>query len=210
MADPNNEKRRPVARWAWIGGVATVWPALAVALVWRRINWRRPWVSLSVLLNILFLSALAIVALDERTLSQIREDSLQALIVPDCVECEPELLKFCRPRVGSELARIEPNTIHVVHGGVRRGRFEFEDENMHAITEMAAFDEFGRSWINVNFQDGQIIFDHYPNDAEWSPDFSLIDRDLDGMPDQKVDWDLAKRFERTSEIVWHPLIKKDD
>lgn len=171
---------------------------------------RRPWVTLSVLFNVFFISMIAVVALDERTETQREEDRLRVLIEPDCVEFQPEFLEFCRPRIGSELARIEPTTVYVSERGIERVRIEYEDENRQAIADIMAYDEFGRSWVNVDFQDGLISFDHYPDDARWDPDFSLIDRDLDGIPDQKVDWVLRKRFERVGEIIWRPFKKKDD
>lgn len=209
MADPNNKKRPPVVWVVWIVSVAMWWPALAVILAWKRMNWRNAWVSLSVLLNVFFLSMLVIVALDERTDSQKAEDRLQALIEPDCVECQPEFLKFCRPRIGSELARMEPNTIYIAESGLPRARFEYADENTQTITDISAFDEFGRSWMNINFQDGLITFDRYPNDVSSSPDMTFTDRDLDGIPDQKIDWDLVKGFERVGDVVWRPLKKND-
>lgn len=210
MADSNSKNRPPVAWVCWIVGVAIWWPALAVVLVWRRMKGHHGWVSLSVLLNVFFLGMFVIVALDERTESQRADDRIQALIEPDCVECEPDFLKFCRPRIGSELARIEPTAIYVAARGLPRVRFEYEDKSLQAITDIVAYDEFGRSWVNVDFQDGLISFNHYPDDVRSSPDLSFIDRDLDGIPDQKVDWDLVKGFERVGEIVWRPLKKKDD
>lgn len=210
MAESNHKKRPPVAWVVWIVGVAMCWPALAVVLVWRRIKWRNRWVTMSVLLNVLFLIACVIAVSDPRTASQKADDRLHALIEPDCVEWEPDFLRFCRPRIGSDLARIEPSTIYVAERGRPRARFEYEDENMQAITDISAYDEFGRSWMHVNFQDRLISFDHYPDDVSSRPDLSFIDRDLDGIPDQKIDWDLVKGFERVGEIVWRPLKKKDD
>ena len=105
---------------------------------------------------------------------------------------------------------MEPSTIYVAERGRPPARFEYEDENMQAIIEISAYDEFGRSWMNVDFQDRLISFDHYPDDVSSRPDLSFMDRDLDGIPDQKIDWDLVKGFERVGEIVWRPLKKKDD
>jgi len=210
MAGSNNGKRPPVAWVVWIVGVAMWWPALAAGLVWRRMKWRNAWVSLSVILNVFFVSMFVIVSLDERTESQRAEDRLQPLIAPDCIEFEPEALKFCRPRIGSELARIEPNTTYVAERGHPRARFGYEDENIRAITDIQVFDDVGRSCVNVNFKDGLISFDHYPNEGRSSPDLSFMDRDMDGIPDQKIDWDLAIGFERVGEIVWRPMKKKDD
>lgn len=209
MPDTNNWNRPPVAWIVWIVGVAMTWPALAVVLVWRRIKWQNAWVSLSVLLNIFFIGVCVIVALDERTESQRAEERLWTLIEPDCVEFEPEFLKFCRPRIGSDLARRQPTAIFVAELGVPRVLFEYEDENPQTVTDIVAYDKDGRSWVSVNFQAGLVSFDHY-SDASCEPDLSFLDRDLDGIPDKKIDWELKKGFERVGEIVWRPIKKKDD
>lgn len=210
MADSDNKKVPRVETVGIVGVAMLLSPLLAIVLELWRMKWRRAWVSLSVLLNVFFISMFAIVALDERTESQSADEEHETLIGPDCVEYEPEFLKFCRPRNGSDLARTEPNTIYVAAGGLPRARFEYEGENLQAISDISAFDEFGRSWVNVNFRAGLISFDHYPNDARSSPDMTFVDRDLDGIPDQKIDWDLKKGFERVGEVGWRVLKKKDD
>lgn len=208
MRNSRNARRPPVAWVAWITSVAMAWPALAVALVWRRLSWRSAWVSLSVLVNLLFLVTVAIAILDERSLSQRKEDGLQA-VFGDCVGCSPESLTFCRPRAGSEMARVEPNALYVVEAGIPRVRLECENEEMPTISEISTYDELGRRWTIVNFKNHTLSFEHYSDESVGDPDFSLIDRDLDGVPDQKVDWSSSTGFERVGELRWQPLEKKD-
>lgn len=209
MRESRKQRRPPVAWVVWIVGVAMTWPALAVALVWKRLRWRNPWVSLSVLINLLFFVALAIAILDERSLSQREEDSLPAVLWPDCVECRPESLKLCRPRVGSEMARIEPDAIYVVQDGVARVRIAYETADHGSISDISIYDESGRRWTIVDFKDNTLMFEHYSDDLVGNPDFSLIDRDLDGVPDEKVDWNSAKGFERVGELNWQLLVSED-
>jgi hypothetical protein len=174
------------------------------------LKWRHAGIILSVLLNVFFIGVVVVVALDEKAERQRWDEVVRVLSEPNFVEYESEHLRFFRPRTGSELARIEPTAIYAAVDGVPRARFEFEDQELQAITSVSAYDEFGRRWVDVDFQDGKLSVEHYPNDVRSQPDLSFIDIDLDGIPDQKIDWALAKGFERAGEIVWRPMKTKDD
>lgn len=185
-------------------------PVLAAMWEARRLRWRQVLVGLSVLLNIVFVGAMVAVVLGEKAEGDTGDQQLGGMVAPDCIECAPGVLKFCRPRETSELARVEPNTIYVAMDGRPRARFVFEDDKLRAITRMSAFDEHGRSWLSVNFLDRSIIFDHYPEDWISKPDMSFLDKDADGIPDKKVDWIRKEGFERVGDIVWRRIKKKDD
>jgi len=126
-------------------------------------------------------------------------DSLGSEFVP----CADTPLQFITARPHSTLALGLPNSIYVSLDGTIRARFEFADEGMHLLTKIHVSDRFGRPWIGVSVNGGEISHTRFLDDRPTSEaEVTLADHNADGTPDSMVDWTSNERFKRVEEIVW--------
>lgn len=165
-------------------------------------RWLHKALACSVCGNLLFLFVLALgYYLDnEGELDKVAKDA--ELVAPDCIRRSERMLYFCEAPPDSELARLAPNVIYVASDGVHRARFEFVSGDMRHLKEIGVMDSHGRPWVNASLEDGSLIYNRYLDDIESNPEFSLIDKDRDGIPDRKVKWNPPESFEPQQRLTW--------
>lgn len=171
----------------------------ACAVIWtaRGKRWKSTLIALSVCGNLLSLFVVLLA-----TYSMKRE---QAKLAPGFVLHSSGPLRFCRAPTDSELARILPNTIYVSSGGVIRARFEFGDSELTVLTTTTVMDEYGRPWIDASVNDGTFMYNQFVDDEQEDPVFSLRDRNGNGIPDIKVNWNLGQSFEAEGDLAWRRI-----
>ncbi len=136
---------------------------------------------------------------------QLKGEVAGRLVAAHCSQRPQGPLVFCEAVSGSELARLAPNTIYVASEGLIRARFEFDSQDLEALTEVSISDRHGRLWIDVDLVDGTMIYSRYTDDLRIEPNMGMMDRDGDGIPDTMMNWDTETRFEPVREFVWRPV-----
>lgn len=171
----------------------------ACAVIWtaRGKRWKSTLIALSVCGNILSLFVVVLASYS------VTRD--QAKLTPGFILHSPGPLMFCRVPADSELERILPNSIYVSFGGLIRARFEFGDNELTVLTSTSVMDQSGRPWIEADIKDGNFIYNQFQDDEQVDPVFSLRDRNGDGIPDIKVDWNLGQSYEAEGAFAWRRI-----
>lgn len=167
-------------------------------------RWMQKLVGFSICGNLLFLAVLVLGYYEEKKEKHRGRPEGDTLVAPECVERSLGPLHFCEAPSQSELARIVPDAVYVASDGLVRARFEFTDETLTMLKEVTLCDNLGRPWIDANLQDGSFIYSRYKDDVQIDPQFSLMDKNADGIPDMMVNWELQSSFEPDQELTWRP------
>ncbi len=130
----------------------------------------------------------------------------------ECARLGPEFrprgqsaLYFCEARPESHLARVVPNAVYLVFDGLSRAKLEFVEENMQTLREITVSDKHGRPWVDVNLEDGSLIYSQYTDESQSEPDVTLSDDDRDGIPDKMISWKLKRSFRRSEDLTWERI-----
>ena len=187
------------------------WFSPLIAIEWgflrlmRFAGWKRALIILSAFGNLLFASVLVIGYLESANPCNPIECNVGEPVASDCIQRCRGPLRFCEHPPESDLSSALPNSIYVASTGTIRARFQFADEELISITDVMLCDGFGRPWIEVNIEDGSMIYSRYADDVAADPTVSLRDKDGDGIPDIMINWELTTSFERDQNLSWRRI-----
>lgn len=176
----------------------------AFAPLFRARGWRFTLTAVSVAGNILFLVVVILAYTVSLGPSAKKEcPSGPNDVLPPGFVCKEQGPLYFAEMSPEELAySVLPRTIDVFLRGCIVASFEFA-KGVDTLSGAELYDANCRPRVDLDPATGATSYSVY--DGYTDPEYSVRDKDGDGIPDLKIDWTSNTSFRRTEPIEWHAM-----
>jgi hypothetical protein len=176
--------------------------AAAFAQLFRRRGWRFSLVTVSVAGNVLFVAVVVAAYLVSHEPSGEKEcpGIAKNALPPGFVCKEQGSLSFAEMSSREAAASVFGRTVFVASGGCIVAAFEF-DKSGGNVSTANIYDAACRPRLEMDVATGATSYSVYDGSAE--PEYSVRDKNGDGIPDVKIEWTSNTSFRRSEPIEWH-------